>query len=113
MACSPHPGAANWHVAEETRAEIAAEFARIEVDFEGRATIFAAVEEGQAVSHDLATAGRRCFWGGVDAQTVGLTCALAADSAIEEHYMLRVSSETGMADLIQDGVVLGQFVRQP
>lgn len=110
-ACSAHPGAANWRVAETTAVEVAAEFARIEVDFEGRATIFAETASGEAVSHELAGAARRCFWAGIDAQTIGMTCALATDSSIEEQFTLRVSGDGQQAELIRDDAVVGQYLR--
>jgi len=107
LACSGHPGAGNWLSMSEPQPGSVTEFSALEVTFEGRANIF-----GKHHADNSDAAIWRCFWGGVDAQTISMTCAQAANMDIEESYQLRVAPDNGIAELIKDEVVVGRFVRE-
>ena len=108
-ACSPHPGTGAWGAAESNQAEHSSEFARIDVTYEGRANIYG--WSADPVSDSDATAIRRCFWNGVDENTIALNCVQAVNSEIEEAYMLRVDAEGRGSVLLQDGRPVTRFLR--
>jgi hypothetical protein len=110
-ACSPHPGAGNWQSSGEAGAQFMAEFSRLEVGYEGRTDIFNRERAQRAAAGETNGAIRRCFWHGVDAQTISLSCVQADNTDIEESYQLRVSADNAMAELIKGEVVVGRFVR--
>lgn len=107
-ACSPHPGSGNWQSTVEA-GPLTQQFVRLEVGFEGRTDIFS----DKAMKQDSGNGAiRRCFWRGMDAQTIVMNCVQAANTDIEESYQLRVSADNTMAELIKDEVVVGRFVRE-
>ncbi|MEN8169914.1 MAG: hypothetical protein ABFS08_06795 [Pseudomonadota bacterium] len=108
-ACSGHPGAGNWQSTNENRPNFVKEFVKLEVGYEGRTDIFG---ETPFITEDGNGAIRRCFWRGVDAQTIVMTCVQAANTDIEESYQLRVGADNKVAELIKDEVVVGRFVRE-
>ena len=108
-ACSPHPGTGAWGAAESNQSKNGSEFARIDVTYEGRANIYGWL--GSPASDSDATAIRRCFWNGVDENTIALKCTQALDTETEEAYMLRVDSEGRGSVLLQDGRPVTRFMR--
>lgn len=105
VGCSPHPGAGYWSATGG-----GGEFARLHVSYEGRTNIFG---QQQAEEEDSdATALRRCFWRGIDAQTIEMTCVLAANTDIEERYRLQVEADRNRAELTRDGKQVASFVRK-
>ncbi len=108
-ACSPHPGAGKWIVADDGKEADITEFVRIHVSYEGRTNIFGRGNGPEADSDS--TAIRRCFWHGIDAQTIELSCVQALNTDIEESYRFRVDAGRNSAELLQDGRVVGRFVR--
>lgn len=112
MACSAHPGAGNWVATGEQHSDFIKEFSKLQVTFEGRTNIFGQKEASQNSGDSTNEAIRRCFWRGMDAQTIVMTCVQAADTEIEESFQLRVDGDSGFAELIKDGVVVGRFERQ-
>lgn len=111
-ACSPHPGSGKWQATGETNPHFNTGFTRIEVGYEGRTDIFGVPAAIAANSDDGNGAIRRCFWRGVDAQTIAMNCVQAANTDIEESFQLRVEPQTGVAELLRDDVVIGRFERQ-
>jgi hypothetical protein len=112
MACSGHPGAGNWISSGEDHPGYLKEFFRLNVTFEGRTDIFGDKPVTQDSSDTSNGAIRRCFWRGVDAQTILMDCVQAANTDIEESYQLRVSADNEMAELIKDEIVVGRFMRE-
>ncbi|MCW8918161.1 MAG: hypothetical protein OQL08_05045 [Gammaproteobacteria bacterium] len=110
-ACSPHPGAGNWQESGEAEPQFITEFTRLEVSYEGRTDIFNQERAQRAAAGETNGAIRRCFWHGVDAQTIALSCVQADDTDIEESYQLRVDGDNTTAELIQGETVVGRFVR--
>lgn len=108
-ACSAHPGAGNWLTTGEENANFNTDFVRLEVGYEGRTNIFSSASDQQ---NELEQAIRRCFWRGEDAYTITLTCVQANNSDIEEHYKLRVNTQTNIAKLTRGGVTVGLFARE-
>jgi hypothetical protein len=111
-ACSPHPGSGNWQSTVEANPQFIPQFVRLEVGFEGRTDIFGDKPVTQDSSDTSNGAIRRCFWRGVDAQTILMDCVQAANTDIEESYQLRVSADNEMAELIKDEIVVGRFMRE-
>ncbi|MDH3354129.1 MAG: hypothetical protein OEL79_02805 [Chromatiales bacterium] len=105
-ACSPHPGAGYWQTTGEESPNFIKEFVRLEVGYEGRTNIF----DSKTATPEQAI--RRCFWSGVDAQTLMLTCVQASNTDIEESYQLRVSPDNNTADLLKDETIIGHFMRE-
>jgi hypothetical protein len=87
------------------------EFVRLEVGYEGRTDIFGEKSD-KPVTADTNGAIRRCFWRGDSAQSIVMTCVQAANTDIEESYVLRVGADNNVADLIKGEVVVGRFVRE-
>ena len=112
IACTPHPGTGNWLTTGEENANFIKEFARLDVDYEGRTDIFNTTAGQQSDAKDPSSASRRCFWRGQDAQTILMTCIVASNTDVEENFLLRVNPDNGIADLIKDQVVIGRFVRE-
>lgn len=104
-ACSPHPGAGMWVAAQQN----AGEFSRLNVTYEGRTNFYDWMSD--PASDSDATAVRRCFWHGVDPQTIEMTCVQAANTELEETYRLRVTAERNEAELLQDSRIVAKFVR--
>lgn len=111
-ACTPHPGTGNWMTTGEENPAFIKEFARLDVDYEGRTDIFSTTAGQQSDEGDPSSALRRCFWLGQDAQTILMTCVVASNTDIEESYLLRVNPDNGIAELIKDDVVIGRFARE-
>lgn len=95
--CSPHPATGTWATASPSDSS----FTRLEVTYEGRALLFAAGEQ---------EAGRRCFWGGENAQAIAMTCKPATAMDSEERYQLIVAAD-GTATLLRDGTVRARLAR--
>ncbi len=112
IACTPHPGAGNWLTTGEENTNFIKEFARLDVDLEGRTDIFNTTAGQQSDAKDPSSASRRCFWRGQDAQTILMTCVVAGNTDVEESYLLRVGPDNVMADLIKDDVIIGHFMRE-
>jgi len=112
MACTPHPGTGNWLTTGEENVNFVKEFARLDVDHDGRTDIFNTTAGQQNDAADPSSAVRRCFWRGQDAQTILMTCVVASDTDVEESYLLRVNPDGGVADLIKGETVIGRFVRE-
>ena len=111
-ACSAHPGAGHWQSTNENNPGFIKEFVKIEVSYEGRADIFNTREGQQSDPDSPSSALRRCFWRGVDAQTIAMTCIVASNTDVEESYQLRINPDTSIAELLKNAVVVGRFVRQ-
>jgi hypothetical protein len=111
-ACSPHPGSGNWQSTVEITPQFIQQFIRLEVGYDGRTDIFGDKAVKQSSTDTSNGAIRRCFWRGMDAQTIVMNCVQAANTDIEESYQLRVSADNEMAELIKDEVVVGRFVRE-
>jgi hypothetical protein len=102
--CSPHPGAGTW-LAEGEKSE----FVELNVTYEGRTDIFdRRADDGSGAPR---TAVRRCFWHGVDASVIDLSCVQAVNTDIEESYQLRVAPDNKTAELIKDSHVVGRYIR--
>ncbi len=112
LACSGHPGAGNWLSTGEYHPGYLKEFSKLEVTYEGRTNIFGQSNALQDSADSTNEAIRRCFWHGMDAQTILMTCIQAANIEIEENYQLRVNPDNDIAELIKDEVVVGRFVRE-
>lgn len=112
MACSAHPGAGNWIATGEPRPGYIQEFSKLEVTFEGRTNIFGQNGASENNGDNTNEAIRRCFWRGMDAQTIVMTCVQAANTEIEETYQLRVNPDNSVAELIKDEAVVGRFARE-
>lgn len=95
-ACSAHPGAGGWRATSED-----AEFNHIEIRYDGKADLFLNKED--------TLAAWRCFWGKVDQQTISLQCKQASDAKREQKYRLSVDSDTGIATLLLNDLVIGQY----
>ena len=111
-ACSGHPGAGNWQTTGEANPDFIKEFVKLKVGFDGRTDIF---DEKSATTTSADTTNgaiRRCFWRGVDAQSIEMTCVQAANTDIEESYQLRVSPDNNVAELLRDKMIVGRFVRE-
>lgn len=111
-ACTPHPGTGNWMTTGEENPSFIKEFARLDVDLEGRTDFFSTTAGQQSAADDPSSALRRCFWRGQDAQTILMTCVVASNTDIEESYLLQVNPDNGIAELIKDDVVIGRFARK-
>ena len=109
MGCSAHPGAGNWQTTTEENPDFIREFVRLGVSYEGRTNIFA---DKSSDSTESNPAIRRCFWHGIDAQTITMTCVQAANTDIEESYQLHVGTDRDIAELIKDERIVGRFIRE-
>ncbi len=107
--CSPHPGAGNWVADESNTVGTNIGFVELNVTYEGRTDIFDRKSD-EALGAGR-TAVRRCFWRGVNVNTIELTCVHADDSDKEESYQLRVAPDNKVAELMQNGRVMGRYVR--
>lgn len=97
--CSPHPATGDW----SAQAESAQQFARLSVQYEGRADLY---------STGAKEAERHCFWGGVSGTSISLTCVPAMDTDAREHYRFTVT-ESGEGVLSRDGEIVTRFLRGP
>jgi len=93
--CSAHPAAGTWQIQEGSKSN----YARLVVQFDGRAEFFRPNEEEPA---------ERCFWAGESASTIALQCVDAADEEQERQYRLKVT-KGGRGELMQDGRLLGML----
>ena len=84
----------------------------MKVTYEGRTDIFGVEGEKTASGDETNGAIRRCFWHGTDAQTIALSCVQAANTEKEESYLLRVNTNSGVAELVSGEKVVGRFKRQ-
>ncbi len=91
--CSGHPAAGTWLIREGS----ASPYARLVVQFDGRAEFFRPNQEEPA---------ERCFWAGESADTIGLQCVDAAGGDQERFYRLKVG-RGGVGELTRDGRLLG------
>ncbi|MCF6280665.1 MAG: hypothetical protein L3J28_00390 [Candidatus Polarisedimenticolaceae bacterium] len=94
--CSPHPGAGSWLPAENSDAP----FSEITVDFNGRVEIFVPQREGHIY---------RCFWAGIDSNTLKFDCISADDETLKPQYTFRVT-ERGVAELLEANKSMGHYV---
>ena len=93
--CSGHPAAGTWQIREGS----AIPYARLVVQFDGKAEFFRPNEERPA---------ERCFWAGESADAIALQCIEAADTGQEHFYRLKVRGG-GVGELIQEGRLLGML----
>ena len=107
VACSPHPGSGQWITTGEDKPGYMKEFVRLNVMYEGRTDIFGP----QTMGNTDAAAIRRCFWHGVDANAIELSCVQADNTEIEEHYQLRVDADNDTAEMMQGGRTVGRYRR--
>lgn len=96
--CSGHPAAGKW-VAEE---RMGALFSSISVDFDGKAAI-------HPTDKQLPT--RNCYWQAASADSINIQCGTAKQEEGKIFYSLEVT-DSSLADLKQDGKVLGKFRRK-
>jgi len=92
--CGGHPAAGTWQIQDGS----ASRYARLVVQFDGKAEFFRGNEEEPA---------ERCFWAGESADSITLQCVDAANGE-ERHYRLKVS-KGGRGELMQDGRLLGML----
>lgn len=95
FACSGHPAAASWSLANSGAATIET----INVEFEGRATLT------QSEAHG---GNYHCFWNARSAQMIALKCSLAGEDDQEYHFELAVD-EQGRAALSQNETLLATY----
>jgi len=93
--CSGHPAAGTWQIQEGSKSN----YARLVVQFDGRAEFFRPNQEEPA---------ERCFWAGENASTIALQCVDAANGEVERNYRLKVSKD-GRGELMQGGQLLGML----
>ena len=101
QACGPHPGAGIWQAEKDSNSR----FTTIEVEFDGMA---------QLTPTDAKAEAQRCFWSGLDADTIQLQCTVGDDSGLEFEYLLSVDpdSRPPLATLLQNAKPIGSYHRQ-
>lgn len=95
--CSPHPATGKWM----PESGDASGYTRIHVQYDGKTDFYRAGQEEATL---------RCFWAGESPEIIGLQCTVAANTAIEKHYQLKVANWEG-AELLEAGRVIGRFRR--
>jgi len=101
QACGPHPGAGHWQARDAGNSR----FTTVNVDFDGMAQLTPANNKDEA---------QRCFWSGLNADTIQLQCTLGDDSGLEFNYLLSVDpdSQPPLATLLQDAKPIGSYDKQ-
>ena len=96
-ACSPHPGSGIWLPLDDRDNP----YTRLEVLFEGRAELFVSGREAHLY---------RCFWGGINSDSLRMDCVSADDEAVKPAFTFRVAAD-GTGELIEAGESRGFFRR--
>ncbi len=98
--CSGHPSAGKWTSADQSLTE----FSRINIDFDGKASIF---------PEDSTVPAQNCYWQASSAEKVDLQCGNANQEDGKIFYTFEVSGNQDLATLTLEARTIGRFKRLP